>query len=264
LGVRRNASAASPIRLAIVDNDHSQMNLLRQRLQAMAWPHRMLGSPVPPDTLAAMRLDAVVLDMAALGPHGWSYLEQVCDRLPHLGVLVHTERATVAQRVRALRLGADDWVTKPCHAEELIARVEAVVRRRRRSNEIASEPVMIGELALVPGEYQATVGDTALELTRREFELLELLAAGAGKVHARGDLRAGVGLRHGAWRPIGRRLRAQASTEARKRIARLALRAHALRCRVPLRGRTGRGRCTGNRERHGICAHRFDDGAPAR
>ena len=164
------------------------MNLLRQRLQAMAWPHRMLGSPVPPDTLAAMRLDAVVLDLAALGPQGWSYLEQVCDRLPHLGVLVHTERATVAQRVRALRLGADDWVSKPCHAEELIARVEAVVRRRRRSNEIASEPVMIGELALVPGDYQATVGDTALELTRREFELLELLAAGAGKVHAREEI----------------------------------------------------------------------------
>jgi DNA-binding response OmpR family regulator len=181
LGVRRNASAASPIRLAIVDNDHSQMNLLRQRLQAMAWPHRMLGSPVSPDTLAAMRLDAVVLDLAALGPQGWRYLEQVYDRLPQLGVLVHTERASVAQRVRALRLGADDWVSKPCHAEELIARIEALVRRRRRSNEIASEPVMIGELALVPGEYQATVGDTALELTRREFELLELLADGRAR-----------------------------------------------------------------------------------
>jgi DNA-binding response OmpR family regulator len=115
-------------------------------------------------------------------------LEQICDRLPHLGVLVHTERATVAQRVRALRLGADDWVSKPCHAEELIARVEAVVRRRRRSHEIASQPVVIGELTLVPGEFQATVGETTLELTRREFELLELLATETGQVLTREEI----------------------------------------------------------------------------
>jgi DNA-binding response OmpR family regulator len=182
------ASAAAPIRLAIVDNNDGQIELLSRRLQAIAWPHRMLGSPVPADTLAAMRLDAIVIDLAALGPQAWSYLEHVCYRIPHLGVLVHTEQSTVAQRVRALRLGADDWVSKPCHAEELIARIEAVVRRRRRSNEITSPPVMIGELALVPGEFQITVGETALELTRREIDLLELLATEAGKVLTREEI----------------------------------------------------------------------------
>jgi DNA-binding response OmpR family regulator len=182
------ASAAAPIRLAIVDNDRGQMQLLNQRMRALGWPHRMLASPVPAETLAAMRLDAVVIDLVALGPQGWSYLEHVCGRMPHLGVLVYTERSTLAQRVRALRLGADDWVSKPCHAEELIARVEAVVRRRRRSSQIESEPVMIGELALVPGEFQATMGEATLELTRREFELLELLATEAGKVLTREEI----------------------------------------------------------------------------
>ena len=80
-----------------------------------------------------MRLSAVVIDLAILGPQAWDYLERLCAELPGLGVVVCTGRSTVAQRVRGLRLGADDWVTKPCHPEELIARVEAVGRRRRRS-----------------------------------------------------------------------------------------------------------------------------------
>ena len=53
--------------------------------------------------------------------------------LPDLGVVVCTGRSTVAQRVRGLRLGVDDWITKPCHPEEAMARIEAVSRRRRRS-----------------------------------------------------------------------------------------------------------------------------------
>ncbi len=52
--------------------------------------------------------------------------------LPDLGIVVCTGRSTVAQRVRGLRLGVDDWITKPCHPEEAMARVEAVLRRRRR------------------------------------------------------------------------------------------------------------------------------------
>ena len=88
---------------------------------------------MPVDALVSMRLNALVIDLAVLGPAGWTYLEKVCERLPALGVIVCTGRSSVAQRVRGLRLGADDWVTKPCHPEELIARVEAVVRRRRRA-----------------------------------------------------------------------------------------------------------------------------------
>ena len=80
-----------------------------------------------------MRLNALVVDLGMLGPEAWSFLERVCTALPGMGVVVCTGRSSVAQRVRGLRLGADDWLTKPCHPEELIARVEAVVRRRKRA-----------------------------------------------------------------------------------------------------------------------------------
>ena len=79
-----------------------------------------------------MKLNALLVDPALLGDEGWDYLERVCGMLPDLGVVVCTGRSTVAQRVRGLRLGVDDWITKPCHPEEVIARIEAVSRRRRR------------------------------------------------------------------------------------------------------------------------------------
>jgi DNA-binding response OmpR family regulator len=95
----------------------------------------------------------------------------------------------VAQRVRGLRAGADDWVSKPCHPEELIARVEAVVRRRRRADvRDRAEPIVIGELAIRADRFQAYVGERSVELTRREFELLELLAGAEGRVLEREEI----------------------------------------------------------------------------
>ena len=88
-----------------------------------------------------MKLNALIVDPAVLGDGAWTYLDRVCGLLPDLGVVVCTGRSTVAQRVRGLRMGADDWITKPCHPEEAIARVEAVSRRRRRDRaEVESSP----------------------------------------------------------------------------------------------------------------------------
>src|SRR6476646_12098005 len=167
----------APIRLAVLDVDSGFLQVLGKRLEGTGWQHRVLGSPVPLDAIVAMRLNAIVLDLAVLGPQGWSYLEKLCDRLPQLGVGVCTGRSSVAQRVRGLRLGADDWVTKPCHPEELIARIEAVVRRRKRADvRVDTAPVSIGEVEIRADQFQAFVGGVSVDLTRREFELIQLLA----------------------------------------------------------------------------------------
>jgi DNA-binding response OmpR family regulator len=136
-----------------------------------------------------MRLNAVVIDLAVLGPQAWSYLEKVTSELPGLAVVVCTGQATVAQRVRGLRMGADDWLSKPCHPEELIARLEAVMRRRRRAEaRDTSEPVQAGELEIRPDRFQAFGGGPWCDLTRREFELIELLASTPGRVLEREDI----------------------------------------------------------------------------
>src|SRR5690349_11132090 len=105
------------LRLAVIDRDPGFMQVLANRLDALGWDHRSLSTPVTADALVAMRLNALVVDLAVLGPGSWEYLERVCSRLPGLAVIVCTGPSSVAQRVRGLRLGADAWITKPCHAE---------------------------------------------------------------------------------------------------------------------------------------------------
>lgn len=130
-----------------------------------------------------MKLNAILIDPAVLGEEGWGYMERVAGMLPELGLVVCTGRSTVAQRVRGLRLGVDDWITKPCHPEEAMARVEAVSRRSRRGRRgLEGAPVVAGELEVRPDRFQAFAGGESLDLTRREFELLEMLAGAQGQV----------------------------------------------------------------------------------
>jgi DNA-binding response OmpR family regulator len=187
---RRPAPGAPPpIRLAVIDADTGFLQVLSKRLEGAGWQYRVLASPVPLDALVSMRLNAVVLDLAVLGPQGWNYLEKLCARLPGLGVVVCTGQSSVAQRVRGLRLGADDWVTKPCHPEELIARVEAVVRRRKRAEGRAEAgPLVVGEVEIRPDQFQAFVAGASVDLTRREFELIQLLADARGQVLQREEI----------------------------------------------------------------------------
>ena len=178
-----------PVRLAVIDSDSGFVRVLEKRMHSMGWQFRTLGSPVPPEELIAMRINCLVVDLTLLGTQAWEFLERVSGQIPTLGIVVCTQGSTVAQRVRGLRLGADDWVAKPCHPEEVIARVESVVRRRRRaSTPQDTGPVVAGELEIRADQFQAFVGGQSLDLTRREFELLQLLAGSRGQVLQREDI----------------------------------------------------------------------------
>ena len=177
-----SSTQSQPIRLAVVDTDSGFLQVLGKRLERMGWEHRILGRAVPVDAIVAMRVNAVVIDLAILGPDAWDELDKLCRALPGLGVVVCTGQSTVAQRVRGLRMGADDWLTKPCHPEELIARVEAVVRRRRAAEPADGGPIVAGELQIRGDQFQAFVEGRSVDLTRREFELIQLLATADGRV----------------------------------------------------------------------------------
>ncbi len=182
-------AAGTSLRIAVLDRDSGFIQVLSKRLDRLGWEHRVLGSPVPADAVVSMRLSALVVDLAVLGPQAWGWLERLCEALPELGIVVCTGPSTVAQRVRGLRLGADDWITKPCHPEEVIARVQSVVRRRRRSaTRTETDPIVAGEVEIRSDRFQAFVGEHSIDLTRREFELIELLAAAEGRVLEREEI----------------------------------------------------------------------------
>ena len=176
-------------RVAVIDDDSGFLRVLAKRFEGAGYQYRILSGPVPAEELAAMKLNALLLDPALLGPLAWEFLERICGMLPGLGVIVCTQGATVAQRVRGLRLGADDWISKPTHPEEVMARIEAVVRRHRRGHTREDVgPLVAGELEIRPDRFQAYVGAESLEFTRREFELLDVLAQHAGKVLERDEI----------------------------------------------------------------------------
>jgi len=92
-------------RLAVIDTDSGFIRVLTKRLEVAGWQHRVLSTPVAPEELVAMKLNAIVIDTAVLGTDAWDYLERVCGMLPELGVVVCTGQSTVAQRVRGAEAG---------------------------------------------------------------------------------------------------------------------------------------------------------------
>jgi DNA-binding response OmpR family regulator len=179
---------ASPLRVAILDCDSGFLVVLANRIERLGWKHRVLSPRVSAKTLASMEVDALIVDVSILGPRRWKWLARLCEQRPDVRVVVCTGSSTVAERVCALRLGADDWLSKPCHPEELIARVEAVTSHRRRPETRDLEPVTIGEVEVRPDQYQAFVDGRSLRLTRREYQLIALLSRADGEVLAREDI----------------------------------------------------------------------------
>jgi DNA-binding response OmpR family regulator len=181
-------SDGSQLRVAVLDHDSGFIQVLTKRMERLSWEHRVLATAIPSDHLVSMRLSALVVDLAILGPQAFDELDRFVSDLPGLPIVVCTGRSTVAQRIRGLRIGADDWITKPCHPEEVIARVEAVVRRRRRAEAPLTAPKAIGEVEIRPDQYQAYVAGKSVDLTRREFELIQLLADAEGRVLEREEI----------------------------------------------------------------------------
>src|SRR3712207_1497221 len=92
-----------PLREPALDADSGFLQVLTKRMGRLGWEHRVLASAVPVEHLVAMRVGAIVVDLALLGPQAWDYLAKLCDELPGLGVVVCTGSTSVAQRVRGLR-----------------------------------------------------------------------------------------------------------------------------------------------------------------
>jgi two-component system, OmpR family, KDP operon response regulator KdpE len=125
--------------------------------------------------------DLVVLDLALPGLDGWQVVERIREfsRVP---ILIVTARGAEADKVRGLKLGADDYITKPLSFPELLARIEAALRRAATPSPDRPRRVRHGELTVDLDEHRARLGATDLRLTPTEFRLLAYLAEHAGQL----------------------------------------------------------------------------------
>ncbi len=130
------------------------------------------------------RFDVVLLDLMLPGRSGLEVCRELRAR-SDVPILVLTARGEEADRVLGLELGADDYLTKPFSPRELLARIQAQVRRARGQAGPAARPIVVGDLALDPQALRATLRGRELPLTAYEFQLLRALAERAGHVVSR-------------------------------------------------------------------------------
>ena len=128
--------------------------------------------------------DLVLLDVMLPDGSGFDVCREL-RRRSQVPIIMLTARGEEADRIVGLELGADDYVVKPFSAREVVARIRAVLRRTDSPGQPEEKPIEIGEVRLDPAKREVTKDGQALELSRKEFELLRLLMQNAGSVVTR-------------------------------------------------------------------------------
>jgi DNA-binding response OmpR family regulator len=183
-----------PLRILVVDDDPAMVGAITALVGTEG--HQVITAY---DGLTAVRRfrdeapDLVLLDLAMPGPDGFSVAGQMRSA-GNAPILVVSGESSEDAKVKALGIGADDYLVKPFGKAELLARIGAVMRRvERGAAGPASGPLQAGDLALDPARHEARIGSTALQLTPTEFRLLEAL------VRAHGDIVPHLQLARAGW-----------------------------------------------------------------
>lgn len=171
-------------RILLVDDDNLLTELLTEYLTAEGLEvHSVADGEAGVKEILSDQYDVVVLDSMMPKMNGLDVLKtiRVQNKIP---VIMLTAKGDDIDRIIGLEMGADDYVPKPCQPRELLARINAILRRIQQSNEQNGSPNSIAAsgVILYPAKRQATIDDEPLELTSTEFNLLEVLMCHAGQV----------------------------------------------------------------------------------
>jgi DNA-binding response OmpR family regulator len=168
------------MRILVVEDDELVADALRRGLIEAGFAVDRVASAEEADAaLATCEFDLAVVDIGLPGMDGLTLVRRLRRGGSKLPVLILTARDGLADRVDALDLGADDFLAKPFELPEVAARCRALIRRSRSA---ASAELRIGRLELDLSSGNARLGGQTLDLTRREWSILECLALDAGRV----------------------------------------------------------------------------------
>ena len=171
------------MKILVVEDDKTVGQYVRRGLEEAGYHADLVGDGADGLRLASSgAYDLVVLDLRLPVMPGVEVLRTLRDRGNSVPVLVLTAQDTVDFKVQALRTGADDYVTKPFSLEELLARVEALGRRPKA---IAPPVLAVRDLTLDTGSREVRRGDKGIELTPKEYAVLEYLMRHQGRVMPR-------------------------------------------------------------------------------
>jgi two-component system KDP operon response regulator KdpE len=171
------------IRILLVDDESAIRRALRPPLLELGF--QVVEASRGEEALQMLRtgaFDVILLDVNMPGIGGIETLRRMRALAPRMPILMLTVRDAEEEKVVALELGADDYVTKPFSTRELIARIRTAIRRVQAPARAEDAPIDIGELRLEPVRRIVTKRGKPVHLTRKEFEILHCLMSRAGRV----------------------------------------------------------------------------------
>ncbi len=172
-----------PIRIMVVEDEDLMREAIALSLRAAGFEvTTVCDAETCVNQMRLAPVDVVILDLGLPGMTGLT-LARTLRGSASVGLLVVSQRADPETRIEALDLGVDDYLVKPIHFGELVARVRSLMRRRRPGT-----PTRVGRWVIDTASRTARAGDETADLTRGEFDLLALLTAAAGKIVSREDL----------------------------------------------------------------------------
>ncbi|MFC0270269.1 winged helix-turn-helix domain-containing protein [Metabacillus herbersteinensis] len=186
-------------KILVVDDEQSIVTLLQYNLIQAGY--EVITASDGEEGLASCiseEPDLMVLDLMLPKMDGIEVCKELRQRKIMVPILMLTAKDDEFDKVLGLELGADDYMTKPFSPREVVARVKAILRRTKTSNELdvsdgeSSERIMIADLKILPEHYEAYYGSERLDLTPKEFELLVYLAKHKGRVLTRDQLLSAV------------------------------------------------------------------------
>lgn len=175
-------------RILLVEDEEKLARMVELELQYEGYEvDKAFDGPTGLDKALSGRFQLVLLDVMLPGMSGMEVLRRL-RRESQVPVIMLTARDAVMDKVSGLDSGANDYITKPFAIEELLARIRAAFRVTAKAAEEEQDVLTAGELSLEPGSRQVTVKGERVELTRKEFDLLEYLLRNKGKVVTRDAL----------------------------------------------------------------------------
>ncbi len=178
----------SKTKVLVVDDEPRYLKLVRYNLEAADYEVLTAMSGEEALSLVAVKNPAlIILDIRLPGIDGY----EVCVKIREFSsvpIIMLTAKGEEREKVQGLRSGADDYVTKPFGAEELIARVETVLRRGRIPEEKTPPILTVGELSIDFMQRKVTIGGQEVSLSPTEYRLLQCLAVNAGRVIVQNEL----------------------------------------------------------------------------